>query len=102
MNKEIQFNHGNISFSDKGKGRVVVLLHGFLGSKEILETVQDKLSKVFRVISIDLPGHGQSDCYGYIHTTELMARGVKAVMDSLKLKRYVLIGHSMGGYAALA
>jgi pimeloyl-ACP methyl ester carboxylesterase len=33
---------------------------------------------------------------------ELLAKSVKAVMDSLKLKKYVIIGHSMGGYAGLA
>jgi pimeloyl-ACP methyl ester carboxylesterase len=102
MKKKIDFRDGEISFTDKGKGRAVVLLHGFLGSKEIWSEFGDQLAKVFRVISIDLPGHGESDCYGYIHPMELIAKSVKAVMNSLLLKRYVVIGHSMGGYAGLA
>ncbi len=102
MIKTTQFKNGIVSFSDTGKGRVVVLLHGFLGSHVIWEKTIHFLSKYFRVISIDLPGHGQTDCFGYVHTTELMAKSVKAVMDSLRLKKYVIIGHSMGGYAALA
>ncbi len=85
-----------------GKGRVIVLLHGFLGSQEIWKDTQQQLARHFRVIAIDLPGHGKSACYGYIHSMDLMAKSVKCVMDSLKLKRYVIVGHSMGGYAALA
>jgi pimeloyl-ACP methyl ester carboxylesterase len=79
-----------------------VLLHGFLGSKELFQNIHDNLSRHFRVINIDLPGHGQSDCFGYVHSMELMAKSVKAVMDHLRLKKYILVGHSMGGYAALA
>ncbi len=102
MIKTISFRGDQVAYSDRGKGRTVVLLHGFLGSKEIWETMSATLSKHFRVIAIDLPGHGQTGCYGYIHSMELMARCVKKVMDSLRLKRYVIIGHSMGGYVALA
>lgn len=80
----------------------MVLLHGFLGSKEIWGDTRDALAKHFRVICIDLPGHGQSDCFGYVHSMDLMAKAAKAVMDKLRLKKYVLVGHSMGGYAALA
>lgn len=97
-----EFKKGRIAYSDSGKGRVVVLLHGFLGSKELWEETRAALSKHFRVICIDLPGHGKSDCYGYIHSMELLAQAVKAVMDKLHLKKYVIVGHSMGGYAALA
>jgi pimeloyl-ACP methyl ester carboxylesterase len=80
----------------------VVLLHGFLGSAALWQFTRDELAKRFRVICVDLPGHGKSDCFGYIHSMELMAGAVKAVMEKLRLKRYVLIGHSMGGYTSLA
>lgn len=102
MIKKASFKNGNILFSDTGKGRIVVLLHGFLGSHEIWEQTIANLSKSYRVIAIDLPGHGGSDNFGYVHTMDLLAKSVKAVLDHLKLKKYVLIGHSMGGYAALA
>ncbi|MFL5754396.1 MAG: alpha/beta fold hydrolase [Bacteroidia bacterium] len=102
MNKSISFRGDSVSFSDKGKGRALVLLHGFLGSKEIWNTTEQELSRYFRIISIDLPGHGETACYGYVHSMELMAKCVKAVMDQLRLKKYILVGHSMGGYAALA
>lgn len=91
-----------VTFFDKGKGKVVVLLHGFLGSHKIWEKTTEDLSKSYRVIAIDLPGHGGTACFGYAHSMDLMAKCVKAVMDHLRLKRYVIIGHSMGGYAGLA
>lgn len=102
MIKTTQFKKGTVTFSDTGKGRAVVLLHGFLGSHEIWESTIKNLSRSYRVIAIDLPGHGNTDCFGYVHTMELIAKCVKSVMDSLRLKRYVVIGHSMGGYAAMA
>lgn len=97
-----EFRKEKIRYSDKGKGKVIILLHGFLESIEIWDAFSEKLSKHFRVISIDLPGHGQTPCIGYMHSMEMMAECVKAVADSLNLKRYVIVGHSMGGYAALA
>ena len=102
MQKTILFKNGKVNFSDTGKGRTVVLLHGFLGSHKIWENTILNLSKSYRVIAIDLPGHGATECFGYIHTMELMAKSVKAVMDKLRLKKYVIIGHSMGGYVSLA
>lgn len=102
MLKTAFFKKEKITFSDRGKGRVVILLHGFLGAHGIWDSTADDLSKSYRVIAIDLPGHGASPCYGYVHSMELMAKCVKAVMDSLKLKKYVIVGHSMGGYAGLA
>ena len=102
MLKTATFKNGRIAFSDTGKGRIVVLLHGFLGSREIWAQTIENLSKSYRVIAIDLPGHGETDNFGYVHSMELMAKAVKAVLEELKLKRYVLIGHSMGGYTALA
>ena len=96
------FKFGKIAFTVNGKGRAVVLLHGFLGSSQTWELMTEALSKNFKVICIDLPGHGQSECFGYTHSMELMAQSVKAVMDTLRLKKYVIIGHSMGGYTGLA
>jgi pimeloyl-ACP methyl ester carboxylesterase len=100
--KTCLYKKEKVTFSDTGKGRVVVLLHGFLGSHEIWKHTITNLSKAYRVIAIDLPGHGETPSFGYAHSMDLMAKCVKSVLDSLKLKKYVIVGHSMGGYAALA
>jgi pimeloyl-ACP methyl ester carboxylesterase len=102
MIRKVNFKNAPVTFSDSGSGSVVVLLHGFLGSHEIWQKTIENLSRSYRVIAIDLPGHGSTPCIGYAHSMELMARCVKKVLDSLRLKKYVIIGHSMGGYVGLA
>ncbi len=59
-------------------------------------------SKHKRIITIDLLGHGKSGCIGYIHTMEDQADMVFSLLSHLKLRKISLIGHSMGGYVALA
>ncbi len=97
-----EFKKVKVRYSDTGKGRVIVLLHGFLGSHELWNEFTKKISKKFRVIGIDLPGHGETPAIGYYHSMELLAQSVKAVLDKAGVRRYVIVGHSMGGYTALA
>jgi pimeloyl-ACP methyl ester carboxylesterase len=66
------------------------------------EAVAKELAKKNRIICIDLLGHGKTDNLGYIHSMEDQAQMVKAVLNHLRLRKYVVIGHSMGGYVALA
>ncbi len=102
MLQHAEFKKTKIAYSDFGKGRVIVLLHGFLGSHEVWDETAKKLSKRFRVIAIDLPGHGLTPSIGYYHSMELLAQSVKSVLDKIGVRRYVIAGHSMGGYTALA
>lgn len=90
-----------VNFTSQGLGTAVVLLHGFLENSTMWNSISTELSKKFKVICIDLLGHGATENHGYIHTMENQAEMVKAVLDYLNLKRYILIGHSMGGYVAL-
>ena len=92
----------NIFYTDEGKGNVLVLLHGFLENVSMWQPFIPILSKTNRIICIDLLGHGKTDCLGYIHTMELMAETVETVLVYLKIKKATFIGHSMGGYVALA
>lgn len=102
MTKIAEFKKSSIHYTDTGKGRVVVLLHGFLGSHKVWKDYITGLSGKFRVIAIDLLGHGQTSSIGYYHSMELMAQSVRAVLKKVGVRRYVLAGHSMGGYVALA
>lgn len=99
---EIAFKGVKIHFEDQGTGSAVVLIHGFLESIWMWSDIAPKLASNHRVISIDLPGHGASDCIGYVHTMDEMAEAVYAVITSLKVRRVSMVGHSMGGYVALA
>ncbi len=102
MIKYTTFRKARIRYSDEGKGRAIVLLHGFPENLGIWQEFSAALAKSFRVICIDLPGLGESECIGYVHTMDLMAKCVQSVMHELNLRRYVVVGHSMGGYVALA
>jgi pimeloyl-ACP methyl ester carboxylesterase len=101
MMKSIKFGGKKIHYKMDGEGSTLVLLHGFMESLAIWDGFAEKLSSTFRVIRIDLPGHGRTPVLEPVHTMELMAATVKAVLDNLDVKHCVMIGHSMGGYVTL-
>lgn len=92
----------NVFYKEKGSGGAVVLLHGFLENSTMWNGLVEEISKRNRVITIDLLGHGKSDCLGYVHTMEDMAEAVKQVLTYLRIRKAIFIGHSMGGYVSLA
>lgn len=96
------YKNTSITYTETGQGDTLVLLHGFTESQSMWDGFVHKLSDAFRVVTIDLPGHGQSDCLGDIHTMDDMAGSVKFVLDHLQINACVIIGHSMGGYVSLA
>ena len=102
MEKSLLFKNTKITYTDSGKGAVVVLLHGFLENKHMWNEIIPEISKNKRVLAIDLLGHGHTECLGYIHPMELMADAVAAVLKTLRIRKITLIGHSMGGYVSLA
>lgn len=61
-----------------------------------------ELTQKNRVITIDLLGHGATECLGYVHTMEDNADVVHAVLSELRIRKAIFVGHSMGGYVALA
>ncbi|WP_136480449.1 alpha/beta fold hydrolase [Cognatitamlana onchidii] len=96
------YKGANIWYTDSGKGAAVVFLHGFLENSKIWNPFVKVLSKKYRVICIDMLGHGKSECLGYIHTMEMMAETVEAILKHLRIRRSIIFGHSMGGYVGLA
>jgi len=97
----ISFRSGKIHYADSGKGKVIALIHGYLETMEVLEKLAIRIAENFRVVIIDLPGHGQSDYTEETNTMEIFAEAIKEVLDFLGIKKVFLVGHSMGGYAAL-
>jgi 3-oxoadipate enol-lactonase len=91
-----------LHYSEVGQGTPLVLLHGFPLSSAIWHEQQQELSDNFRVITPDLRGHGRSPAPAGVYEMELLARDVLALLDSLLVKKAVIMGHSMGGYVALA
>ncbi len=80
----------------------MVLLHGFLENQHMWQVSIPEFSKKHRVITIDLLGHGQTESLGYLHTMEDQADMIHDVLSHLRIRKAVFVGHSMGGYIALA
>ena len=78
------------------------MLHGFLENKKMWDAFVPEFSKKNRVITLDLLGHGSSESLGYVHSMEDNADVVHAVLAELRIRKAAFVGHSMGGYVALA
>jgi pimeloyl-ACP methyl ester carboxylesterase len=102
MKKYIHYKGKKIFYSDEGTGTAVVLVHGYLESSEIWSNFAERLAKKFRVITVDLPGHGQSDIFAETHTMELLAATINALLNAIGIQKVFLTGHSLGGYVSLA
>ena len=96
-----QLENKNIHASDSGQGidvnkDTIVFLHGS-GLSHIVWSLAEQFfsSKNFNVLSLDLPGHGNSDgpC---LNSIEKIADWMEKVFDKLKLKNLILVGHSQG------
>lgn len=92
----------SIFFSESGKGMPVVFLHGYCETSYIWENFQKHLSRRYRVICVDLPGFGKSPRLNYAFSLKDVAVEIKDALDARKVSNYVMIGHSLGGYVALA
>lgn len=100
--KQLTYKNINLAYSETGKGTAIVLLHGFLENSSMWDFFVAEYSKKYRVITIDLLGHGETECLGYVHTMEDMADAVYAILHELRIRKAIFMGHSMGGYVALA
>lgn len=103
----IQFQNKKIFYRIEGKGKPVLLLHGFGEDGNIWNQQISVLKKNNLLIIPDLPGSGQSEMLDGNKTLEDYAEVVKAIADEIILNaktenQFCLIGHSMGGYINLA
>lgn len=102
MNKKTTHNNIDVFYSDQGEGTCMVLLHGYLETRKIWNDFVKQFPKGFRLICIDLPGHGESGTWGNQHLMDDLAESVLAVLMAEQLEKIFLVGHSMGGYVCMA
>lgn len=95
---------GALRVDDGGAGGVpVVLVHSFAGSKAHWAAQLAELRKTRRAVALDLRGHGLSERPASgDYAVDSLAKDIAAVADELGLKRFVLVGHSLGGAASIA
>ena len=91
-----------IYIEDKGEGPVVLLIHGFGASNKSWRAVRPGLlERGFRVLAVDLPGHGFSDKYEGDYSIKAVGRKVFAVLERKGIERLHLVAHSWGTAVAL-
>jgi pimeloyl-ACP methyl ester carboxylesterase len=94
---------GSLAVDDGGRGGLpVVFVHSLAGSSAHWAAQLQHLRPSRRAVALDLRGHGQSEApRNGDYTIKGISGDIGAVVDSLKLDRFVLIGHSLGGGVAL-
>jgi pimeloyl-ACP methyl ester carboxylesterase len=87
-----------IAYEVQGEGMpALVFIHGWSCDRSYWKEQLEPFSKRFRVVAIDLAGHGESGLERKAWTIEAFGGDVAAVVEQLGLQRIILIGHSMGG-----
>ena len=97
-----RINGVDLGYSDEGQGAPVVLLHAFPLNRTMWAPQVDELQHRYRVITIDLRGHGESDAPMWRYTLEQFADDVIALLQHLSITKATFVGLSMGGYVLFA
>ena len=93
-----KYNGGRVRYYDIGNAKnkkALILIHGWSCNADFWKDSYSAFPG-YRVIAIDLPGHGQSDKPKTTYSMEYFAKSIDAVMKTAKVKQGVLVGHSMG------
>ena len=92
-----KYDGGKVHYYDVGgkEKKALILIHGWTCNADLWEK-SFMAFPGYRVITIDLPGHGQSDKPKTTYSMEYFAKSIDAVMKQAKVKQAVLVGHSMG------
>jgi pimeloyl-ACP methyl ester carboxylesterase len=97
--KRVTWSGGTTQVIEAGAGPALLLIHGGLGEAFQWAPLMPILSRSYRVLAVDRPGHGLADPFDY-RDVELLAFGarfVAEILDSLQLSSVPLVGNSMGG-----
>lgn len=92
-----EINNLNISYQVAGEGDVVILLHGWGGEAASFQPVFEWLSASHKVYALDLPGFGKSEIPPTAWNTSDYAHFVVAFLETFRIPKAHLIGHSFGG-----
>ena len=87
----------------EGTGRPLLMLHSLWGSQILFDKIVKPFSDKYKIIRIDFPGHGNSDSPLKNFTFEEFADVLNEVLNQIGIEEKInFLGHSMGGFAALA
>ncbi|HEX9695481.1 MAG TPA: alpha/beta fold hydrolase [Actinomycetota bacterium] len=94
-------NGRSISYGDEGAGPAVVLLHGLLMDRSLWDPNVEALRDAYRVVTVEAPGHGDSDPVPVGVTFDDCAADVWALLDGIGVRSAVFGGQSMGGWTSI-
>jgi 3-oxoadipate enol-lactonase len=97
-----QVNGISLAYNDRGTGFPIVFLHAFPLNRTMWAVQEDALFRRFRIVTIDLRGHGESDAPLWHYTLDQAADDVRVLLDHLAIQQAVFVGLSMGGYILFA
>ena len=101
LQKHIIIDGIDVSYGDSGKGRVVLCLHGWRADMGDFAQLRQELPlEAYRLICLDLPNFGASELTERVVSIEQYSELLESLVQKMKLKDYVLVGHSMGGQIA--
>lgn len=100
--EKMELKEFNIAYSRDGDGTPLVLIHGYPLDHSIWDPVVPLLTGTFQVITPDLRGFGESGSTRGTYGMPELAADLAEMLDGLRIEQAVLVGHSMGGYVALA
>ncbi|HOX81800.1 MAG TPA: alpha/beta hydrolase [Chryseolinea sp.] len=92
----------SLSFKQYGQGKPIILLHGFPMNQNVWNDFAPLLSDTYKVITVDLPGFGKSPLPQLPFTIDQVADSLITWLSSENILGSTVIGHSLGGYVALA
>lgn len=99
---QAKINDITLAYGDSGSGQPIVFLHAFPLNRTMWAEQEAALSSHYRVITIDLRGHGESDAPLWHYSLDQAADDVRALLDHLSIPQALFVGLSMGGYILLA
>ncbi len=103
MEQVIKVDGYHIFTKVEGEGQPLLLLHSYWGSHILFDRLATALSAKMKVIRIDLPGHGKSGTPPMNYTFEQFSEILNELLIRMDVwEKVSIIGHSMGGYVALA
>lgn len=98
---KINANNTDVNYIQYGKGKDIVLLHGWGQNIEMMKPIGDALQNNFRITILDLPGFGESSEPPFAWTIDDYLIMLEEVIEKLKIKNPILMGHSFGGRLAI-
>ncbi len=91
----------NVNYIQYGKGKDIILLHGWGQNIEMMKPIGDQLQNKYRITIIDFPGFGESDEPQSAWTISDYSLLLEELVKKLKIKKPVIMGHSFGGRVAI-